>query len=87
MATATAVRAAITSVTVELTLNEAETLRDIARKVGGSPGTNLRKLSFSRRAFVDRIDAALEEAGVRPSGDGSAGDSSIYFQNIEELEA
>lgn len=60
MAKATAkIETLITSVTLELTLDEATMLADILARVGGSP-------NISRRGLAENVAAALREAGVLP---------------------
>ena len=56
-------------ITLELSIEEAETLRGIAGRIGGSP--------TGRRRHMDAISSALYIAGVR----GSIGDSEVEKSN------
>lgn len=54
------------TVTLTLTMNEAQTIADIFAKVGGSP-------DGSRRGYVEAVSDALLDAGVRWGEDDGYG--------------
>ncbi len=74
----------VPTITLVLTLDEAQTLWYISQKIGGDP-------VYSRRAHMDAIDSALEDArahvGVDDDEDGSDGfavdqpNRAIYFKH------
>lgn len=76
----------VSNITLDLTLNEAETLLDIFWKTGGSTGTLASNPdAFSRRAYTDRISKALNAQGIYRSDDGTL-DGRLYFDDIERME-
>lgn len=60
-------------VTLELTMDEAQTLRDVLAKVGGSP-------RVSRRRHIAALSKAMEDAGIY-YGDLQDMTGSVYFED------
>lgn len=58
-------------VTLELTMDEAQTLRDVLAKVGGAPRE-------SRRRYITAVSRAMEDAGIY-YGDLKDMTGSVYF--------
>lgn len=69
----------ISTITLTLSMKEAEALRSVLSFVGGEP-------KLSRRGLIDQIDLALSEAGVAdgyPNRDvNRASGSGLYFKDI-----
>lgn len=66
-------------VTLELTKDEAQFLRDITHRIGGNPGT-------SRRGIADRLSLALTPFTAYPSikdFNDTGQRSAIYFNDSE----
>ena len=74
----------VTGITLELTLEEAQTLADVLYRVGGSPFTSRRKHTSS---ILSAMEGASVYAGDDMEVDGPATptdiNKSIYFNDLE----
>lgn len=83
----------ITGVTLTLTKDEAETLRQVFHNVGGHPNKKRRNhvqksvfdsaydsTTVAPRGHIDRIDQALYNAGVKYTS--HPGNGSFYFEDV-----